>query len=309
MQVRKSIAERLAERADAPHDIIVKLANDKIEVAYPVLVNSKVLEDADLVELILTKARAHHKAITKRAEVSAAVSEALISTGNEDVVCALLKNDAAEIMPETLERLADQSLETEAYCTPLLRRSELKPELAQRMYTWAGEALRAYIDEHYEWTEDAVDEAMSLAIAEAVETDWLDESNVVNFEEYAGAAELEHNEAILIDALADADIYRFEESFRFLSGLSNSAVTRLLYDSGSEALATAFKAIDINRKAFSEIFCHFRGSRPYEAFVRSPAHEKAMAYFDRLPPEDAERTMESWGRASEEEQPARQAVG
>ncbi len=95
----------------------------------------------------------------------------------------------------------------------------------------------------------------------------------------------------------DGDIYRFEEMFIALSRLSAASVTRLLYDSGSEALAIAFKALGIERPAFSEIYCYLRGSRPYEAFIQSPSHEKAMAHFDRVDRKSADQVLDTWRRA------------
>ena len=52
MEVRRDLSERLAENSEAPHDLVVMLANDEIEVARPILLKSGVLRDADLIEII-----------------------------------------------------------------------------------------------------------------------------------------------------------------------------------------------------------------------------------------------------------------
>ena len=201
MQVRKSLAERLSVRSDAPHDLVFQLANDVIEVAYPLLVKSMVLDDADLIELILSKAEAHQQAITKRPEVSLSVTETLVGTGNDEVIQSLLKNEAAEIMPATMMRLVDQSLETESFREVLLRRRDMKPELARRMYTWVGDALREYINDSFDLSQDDVDDAVSLAISEAMEIDPFDDADIISLKDYASAPLYEPTSATLIQSL------------------------------------------------------------------------------------------------------------
>jgi uncharacterized protein (DUF2336 family) len=300
MRVRQSIAERLAIRPDAPHDLIFQLANDHIEVALPVLAKSMVLEDADLIELILNRTEAHQAAIAQRPEVSVSVTETLIETGNEDVITTLLRNPGAQIMPDSMARIVDDSLEIEAYRKPLLHRRDMSPALAQRMYTWVGEALREYINDNFDVSEDAVNDTVSLAIAEAIHGDISGDDELLDLGAYASEPHYDSAATLLIQALSDGDIYHFEEIIRDMTDLTAPAVTRLLYDSTSEVLAIAFRAMGLDRTAFSEIFCHLRGSRPYESFLQSPMHEKAMAYFDRISYEDAERVLASWRLAPDD---------
>ena len=57
------------------------LANDDIEVAYPILAFNKVLQDADLIEVIRHRTLEHQLVIAIREDVSEAVSDALVRTG------------------------------------------------------------------------------------------------------------------------------------------------------------------------------------------------------------------------------------
>ena len=72
MDVRLGLAERLAVHDQAPHDLIVTLANDQIEIAEPILLRSDVLQDADLIDIIRRHAEAYQVAVAKRPAVSAA---------------------------------------------------------------------------------------------------------------------------------------------------------------------------------------------------------------------------------------------
>ena len=52
MPVRRALADQLSVRKDAPHDLIMMLANDVIDVAYPLLAKSPLLRDEDLIGVV-----------------------------------------------------------------------------------------------------------------------------------------------------------------------------------------------------------------------------------------------------------------
>ena len=64
LKLRKSLAEKLSKRSDTPHALIVELANDDFEVAHPILIESNVLQDADLIETIRHRTMEHQLAIS-----------------------------------------------------------------------------------------------------------------------------------------------------------------------------------------------------------------------------------------------------
>ena len=78
MSVRQELAERLAARENAPHELIVALANDEIEVARPILMESSVLETPELIEIIKNRTREHQLAIAMRRSVNEIISDALV---------------------------------------------------------------------------------------------------------------------------------------------------------------------------------------------------------------------------------------
>jgi len=132
--VRRDLAERLAGNPRAPHDLAVAIARDDIEVAYPLLVASTVLADADLIEIVHHRTQAHQIAIAARRDLSEDVSAALVNTGDTEVVVALLRNDNARVSAAMMEYLVEQSRQMDALQEPLVRRRDLPKELARRMY-------------------------------------------------------------------------------------------------------------------------------------------------------------------------------
>lgn len=77
ISVRKHLAIQLSNQADAPHDLVIALANDESEVAYPLLLRSRVLRDQDLVAIVHHRTLEHQLAVSMRDSVSTTVSSTL----------------------------------------------------------------------------------------------------------------------------------------------------------------------------------------------------------------------------------------
>jgi len=93
---RAQLSERLARFDRAPVNIIHKLAfDDSIEVAGPVLRESKQLESYALVANACTKSQAHMLSISKREKLEERVTDELVTRGNQEVVKSVASNNGA----------------------------------------------------------------------------------------------------------------------------------------------------------------------------------------------------------------------
>jgi uncharacterized protein (DUF2336 family) len=93
---RAQLAKRLARFDKAPVNIIHKLAfDDSIDVAGPVLRESERLEDYALVANVCTKSQPHLLAISKRKSLEEAVTDVLVTRGNQEVVSSVANNNGA----------------------------------------------------------------------------------------------------------------------------------------------------------------------------------------------------------------------
>jgi uncharacterized protein (DUF2336 family) len=164
MKVRQVLAVRVASESNAPRDLISVLANDQIEVAHAILTQSTVLQDIELVEIVEHRTFRHQLAIAMRNTVSETVSDALIGTGNVDVIKTLLENDNADISGKAMEYLVEQSEKIDNIQVPLINRNDLGPDLAKRMYWWVSAALRKHIVEHYRIDEVELDDKIQDTI-------------------------------------------------------------------------------------------------------------------------------------------------
>lgn len=294
MQVRRKLSERLAGRTDPPHDLIVMLANDIIEVSFPVLAKSTVLQDDDLIALVAERTTEYRQAIAGRAAVPESVSRAIVSTGDVSAVFTLLRNEGAAIDPNTLSALVDASSNETGYQELLVSRHNLPEALASRLYDQVSDALRGYITETFPNIDGGLDETMPDAVERALAEDRqlkTPHASSLDWEE----AQLP---AALIHALETDDIRLFEDLFQQLSGLSAPDASRALYDLGVEGLATTCRAIHLDRTVFSAVFCHLRGQRPFSTFKASAQYGKGMAYFDNVEAANAKRILEVWRGSS-----------
>jgi len=93
---RAQLAQRVARFDHAPVNIVHKLAfDDAIEVAGPVLRESKQLEPYALVANVCTKSQTHMLAISKRESLAESVTDELVTRGNQEVVKSVVQNNGA----------------------------------------------------------------------------------------------------------------------------------------------------------------------------------------------------------------------
>jgi uncharacterized protein (DUF2336 family) len=163
MAIRIALAERLADDTTAPHDLILLLADDKIEVARPLLLRSPLLTDDDFLKLLAETSTAHHEAVAARAHIGEPVTEVLAGSEAEPVLVALIRNVTAKISSHTFEALVEKSRHIASLQEPLTHRPDLPPVLATRMCEWVSDILKTYIAKNY----SIAPAKLSTAIAEA----------------------------------------------------------------------------------------------------------------------------------------------
>jgi uncharacterized protein (DUF2336 family) len=294
--VRKALAETLSGIPDAPPQIISALANDALEIAYPILIESSVLQDMELVEIIRHRTAEHQLAIAMRETVSETVSDALVDTDNNDVIRTLVENRGARISGETLVKIVDRSESQLDLQSPLLQRNELSPMLAKRMYWWVSAALRKSIVERFDIDsveldksiERAVKDLMGEPIAKAENADSTD--HMIKSLISAGKV----TPPLMIQTLRQGEIALFEEMLSGLSNLNAKLVRRFVFEPGGEALAILCKALEIMKPDFASIFLLSRSARPGDKVVDPSELTRVLDLYDRIKLETAQKVVEHW---------------
>jgi len=299
--VERSIRDRLvsvlADIKGCPHDLIWFLANEPIEIAYPILLRSKVLRDEDLIELIKHKAIEHRLTIAKRAHLSATVADTIAHTGESEVVVELLRNETAAIAEATLAYLVERARTERTFHEPLVKRPELTAELAQKLYHWVSAALRQYILSNWAVPAATIDESLDAVLEDA--TILKDEDGVeVRADALAQAmvGDRDRLRRLVISSMAVGDIRLVVSLISASLGLRKVLVRRVLVERTSESLAIVCRALGMTCREFLD-FSAAAARLKAHATGRVDEDPATLAdFFDRVSEETALSVISHWSR-------------
>ncbi|MEP3245304.1 MAG: DUF2336 domain-containing protein [Sneathiella sp.] len=301
--VRRTLSERLAASGKVPHELVKLLANDSIEVARPLLFQSRVLMEPDLMEIIESRSKEHLLVVAERNDINIHLSDLLIEFGDEDVIEGLIKNGDAEISREAMAFLVEESKRIDRFQEPLLIRQDLPGELAHKMFWWVSAALRRYIIDHFEVDEYFLDQHISGATE-----DYHNEPAATAFGETHAdrlvaqlAAKNELTERFLIQSLKGRQIRLFVSGLSLKSGLDTPKINRFLHERNAEAMAVTCRALEFDRNSFSAVFLLTRREKDGAEGKQSSSPEEieaVMQFYDQLTPGKARKVLEHWKLAT-----------
>lgn len=240
--VRESLAQSLARLSDAPHDVIVLLARDIDEVALPILEESPVLSDDDLIDIVVKGSDAKHMAIAGRPLVGAAVSNALIETDNQRVVARLVANEGALIDEDALVNVAERYGDLDEVADPLVRRALLPAAVVARLVSMVSDRLQEYLIDHHELSDevaaDLASESRERATIKMLENVAREDFPALVMEL---AKEDRVSETLLLRAVCMGEIAFLEAAMAHRANLDIGKTWRLLHDKGPLGLRAIFR--------------------------------------------------------------------
>ncbi|MEQ9643038.1 MAG: DUF2336 domain-containing protein [Alphaproteobacteria bacterium] len=296
--VRSALARRVAENERVPPELLTLLANDEIEVAYPILAQSALLRDPDLIEIIRHRSMQHQLAVSVRRGLSEKVSSALVESGNEDVIVSLLNNPSARLGDDVMQHLVEESRRVDRFQRPLVGRDDLPEALAKKMCAWVSAALRQHIVQHYEIDVGALDDQLSglvsdgAAMAEPTEAALSAAQRLVDKLHVAG----ELTPRFVIKSLSQGQITLFELALAKLTGIPTVLVRRIAYEPGGEGLAVACCAIGIDRAAFVSVYRLTRKALNNGEELDQVGLRRLVKFYDATSREAAEAVVAQWAR-------------
>jgi uncharacterized protein (DUF2336 family) len=293
--VRKALAEKLSLSPHAPREVTTLLANDEFDIASPILLNSPLLEDEDLMEIVRHRTISHRLAIAMRRSLNAGVCDTLVATNSIDVIKALLENHGARISAATMAYLVDQSKTLDVYQEPLLRRTDLPQDLAKRMYYWVSAALRQFIVENFSLDPIELDIALGQIAQKAghsVSMPAADEPAINLARQLAERQDLTPD--IIVETLRRGETPLFEAMLGERIGVKPILARKLIYDSTGEGLVVACRAAGIDRSSFVTLFMLMQRART-DPMTRDPyLMSKSLELFDRVSSDAAKKMVERW---------------
>jgi uncharacterized protein (DUF2336 family) len=263
-EIRKRLAEKLADADWAPPAMVNVLALDEIEIARPIIAQSPVLKDPDLIRLLVEATVEHQIEVARRPHLSAEVVAAILKAAEPAVMTALACNHSAEIGPAEMESLVHAAREIASLRSPLARHPRLTGELALQLYAWVGQALRQSLADRFRLDPGLMDTALTQSITEA----HANAPSARAKEASARDGEREVMEARLIEklhaagqlrpgylvrALQERRLSLFAIALATLGRFEVEHVRRVLDSERPELLGLACAAVGIDRSVFPSI--------------------------------------------------------
>lgn len=260
---RLRLACKLAAAAWAPRALVTLLARDEIEIARPVIAQSPLLQNHDLIRLLVEASIEHQIEVARRPRLDAEVIGAILDQGDSSVLAALADNSTAEVSALSMQRLVSFSQRVAAIRAPLTRHPRLTGPLGALLYRWVGESLREALSERFATDSEAFRKAIEKTIDEyggtrdvvaaANDRDAMDRRMV---EKLSAAGQL--RAGLLIRSLNEGKLGLFKAGLCALASLSDDEVVAALNADGPELLAQACAKVGIDRSAFNTVLAYVR---------------------------------------------------
>ena len=232
--VRRALAVTLKNSPKLPRDIATKLARDIESIAVPVLTHSPVFTDADLVEVLKSKAAAKAIAVAKRISVSDHVARAIIRFGDSHAVAQVAANDGALISEETASQMLDIYKNDDLIAESMIARRDLPPKIVEKMISLVSDEMVTKLTKLHGVSADV---AMDLAsrTRERATLDFIDQAWVTK--DLRGLVSRIHAEgrlttSLLLRAICSGQMRFAEHSLSILSGVSVQKAVLMIHDGG-----------------------------------------------------------------------------
>lgn len=291
--LRREIAEKLADVADAPSGLIRQLARDEISVADPILRRSDALTEEDLLGIVRQRGQEHMQAISKRKKVPEKLTAELVERGSEEVLVSLAENQGAEFSEDSMQKMVGHSRSMKSLQKPMTERMDLPPKLLTKMYFFVSSALKKEILKRSDMLDPAlIDEAVNANRKKILKEAVRDAQTEVEEARKFIADKVAHNkvnESLLKELIEMKRSTEFLFAFAHVAGLDTSTAQAILKDKSWESLAICARASGLERATFAKIVFGLQND--------SEQQNKALRILDlylKIPQEAAERVMRFW---------------
>lgn len=286
--VRQHLSETISSVSNAPHDLILSLANDELDVAFSVLQNSEVLQDNDLVEIAEKRSQEHLNAIARRAAVDESITDVLVKKGNETVLGTLAGNNGAQFSRGGMETIVERAKDNDHLELSLVKRKDIPSDLAQDVFWRVSTAMREKILSASEKLDESqVDELFQKAeewFAEQKGKGTLNpaEKFIVRKEKMD-----QLDEGLLLAQARQDKLPEFIAGLGRLANINTDIVRQAVFDPESEKLAIICKAAEIDFDVFGEfIYCINLNAETEEKDM-----EALLGVYKRFDTKTAQRTL------------------
>ena len=278
--VRRALAITLRNSPELPRDVAVRLIADIDNIAVPILESSPVLTDADLLDVLRSKAAAKVMAIAKRPTITGAIVRAVIRHGDGHALANLAANDHAPLDEAAFSEMIRLSKSNDLIEESLIARRDLPPMVVEKLITQASSEVAIKIAKRHEVPVEIAIE-LGQRTRERATIDFIDQSWVAK--DLKLLTQRLMDEGRLTDSLilraACCGQMRFAEfGLAARAGISHAKAALMVHESG----AFGMQALGV-RAGLSSIAVHtIRGAAAIFKDLEMSAINYDQAYFQNL---------------------------
>jgi uncharacterized protein (DUF2336 family) len=284
------LSKRLAPVDNSPIEVIRCLArDDDIEIAGPVLVQSRRLPAGDLIEIAATKSQAHLLAISGRYQLEESVTDVILSRGNEEVVFKLATNSSARFSQTGYDILVKDAEADDKLAETVGLRFDIPPLLLRELLQRATETVRSRIlllappETREEIQRVIADTAKTVGDTAIAERDFAAAERLVLAMEKSGKL----NESVLLEFVNQ---HKYEEMTVALARLCSASlkmISGLMVGLRNDALLVPCKAADLKWETAEAILRNRHSNHK----ISDNIMEIARSDYNRLSVATAQRTL------------------
>ncbi len=243
------LSNNIAPVARAPAALTRQLSrSDDIAIAGPVLRQSSILTDADLIEIARSKGQQHLVAIAGRRNVSEDVTDVLVDRGESEVLTTVASNFGARFSTGGYDKLVGKAEKDSEVAMAVAIRTDLPPEmfrkLVARAATQVQERLMTIANPSVREQVRGVLQDISLQIlrdAGGGQKISLESHQVA----HAGKLDKEKLKFELHEYAATGQLAQSATALGMLSGVSAESIKRLISQHEIEALLIVCKSCEL----------------------------------------------------------------
>jgi uncharacterized protein (DUF2336 family) len=301
LELRVRCAQGLARVNDAPKGLLRYLARDEIDVATPLLEGGAGFDDSDLIATIRAGVAAHWMAIARRRNLNEPVTDALVQTGDTEVIETLLRNTFSKLSTYGVDLAVARSRQAPSLAPLLVARPEIRPTQALVLFWWCEFDARVSILRRFAVDRNILIQELGDIFRMAASEGWSDADTrkamqVIERRQRNRAAAKQSPFGSLEGALAAAEhgVDRgLIHEIAHLAGIKPTTASQIFSDPGGEAIGVFAKAVGLKRPLLINLWRALK--RPLGDLERNDNPLGRSIYvFDTLATAKAQTVLRYW---------------
>lgn len=300
--VRRALAVTLRNSPKLPRDIAVKLAKDLDIIAVPVLKNSPVITDEDLVEIVLAGSSEKQVAIAQRPALGEGLTEVIALYGSKEAVEQVSLNEGAAFSDDAYNGVLKRFSNDNDVKGALISRSTLPIHVTEKLVNMVtGELFDRLVNTHELPPQLAIEIAAGArerATLDLVEQAGLSSDPERFVQQLALNGRL--TPSVIMRALCLGHMSFVEHALAELAGVPRNKAWLMIHDAGTLGLKTIFERAGLPSGMFTafrlaiDIFHKTEmdgGANDRERF-RQKMVERVLTQFQAIPRADLEYLLD-----------------